>query len=112
MSFLAGEVVVLLRGTPGGTDAYGDPIPGTVTRTDVPGCAIDARYSTEPTERGRHGVAVGLTVFAPAGTDVRSGDQVEIRGLVYDVEGIAVAPVNPFTGWTPGVEFTATREVG
>lgn len=110
--FAYGQTVTIVRESPGGTDPYGDPIPGTTSRIDVPGCGVDARTSSEPTERGRAGVIVGLMLFAPAGTVILSTDQVEVGGELFAVDGIASAPVNPFTGWAPGVEVALRKAVG
>ena len=72
------ETVTLLRDSPGGFDQYGDPIPSTTTRIAVDHCLIAPTTSTEPTQRGRTGVVTGWSVFAPAGTDARFTDRVEI----------------------------------
>lgn len=110
--FTHGQTLTILRPSPGGDDAYGDPVASTTERIDVAGCALDALYSSETTDRGRAGIVVGYTVLGPAGMDIRSTDTVEIAGQIYRVEGIAFAPVNPFTGWTPGVEFAIKRAAG
>ena len=110
MRFSHGETVTVVRASPGGVDAYGDPLPGDASRVDVPGCAVAPRYSSEPSERGRQGVIVGLTVYGP---DVfLSTDQVEVRGVLYDVEGEPGFWENPFTGWAPGVEVALRRAEG
>jgi len=72
------ETVTLLRDSPGGFDSYGDPIPSTTARIDVPRCLISPTVSTEPVIRGRYGVITGWTIHAPAGTDARFTDLVEI----------------------------------
>lgn len=107
---MTGETVVRIR--PLGTDPYGDPLPGDPARTDVAGTAVAPRMSTEPTERGRQGVVVGLTIAPPPGSDIRFTDQVEVRGVVYDVEGDSIEIRSPFTGWAPGAEIALKRAVG
>jgi hypothetical protein len=107
-----GQTVTIVRAVPGGTDVYGDPIPGTVTRIDVPGTAVASRYSTEPTERGRQGVIVGLTIYPPANSGFLFTDQVEVKGALFDVEGDPGEWENPFTGDTPGMEIALKRAVG
>jgi hypothetical protein len=109
---MSGETVVRIRATPGGFNAYGDPVASTTTRTDVPNTAVAPRMSTEPTTRGRNGSVIGLTIAPPAGSDIRSTDQVEVRGVVYDVEGDSIEIVSPFTGWAPGAEIALKRAVG
>lgn len=81
------ETVTLLRETGGGFDAYGDPISATTVRTDVTGCMVAPRPSTEPDARGREGVVIGWTVYAPAGTAALYTDNIEIRGVSCPVVG-------------------------
>jgi len=124
MRFPHGETVTIVRESPGGTDAYGDPTTSTSARTDIPLCGVAPRMSSEPTERGRQGVIVGWSVYLPAGVDVRSTDQMELPGVTMlnaegevvpapcDIEGIPADWVNPFTGWTPGAEVAVRRAAG
>ena len=107
-----GQTVTIVRQSPGGFDAYGDPIPGTEARTTVSGCAIAPRTSTESTERGRQGVVVGLTVYLPAGSGVMHTDQLEIAGVLHSIVGEPGEWINPFDGSTPGVEVAVMRAAG
>lgn len=81
---LGGETVTVVR--PAGTDDWGDPIPGSGTETDVEGCMVQPRTSTELTE-SRDTVFIGFTVWMPPGTDVLSTDKVRYRGVEYVVNG-------------------------
>jgi hypothetical protein len=110
--FTHGQTVTILRESSSGVDAYGDPVTSITTRVEVTGCAVAPRMSTEPTERGRQGVIVGLSLYAPTGTDVRYTDRVEIDGAVYLVDGIPAEWVSPFTGWAPGLEVALRRAEG
>lgn len=112
MTFPHGTTVTVLRDSPGGFDAYGDPITSTTAETNIPNCAVAPRFSTEPTERGRQGVIVGLTVYAPFGSDVLFTDRLEIAGVEYVIEGTPGSWSNPFTGSTPGMEIAVKRAVG
>lgn len=112
MTFAYGTAVTVRRGSPGGFNAYGDPVSGSTTDTVVAGCAVAPRYSTEPTERGRQGVVVGLTVYAPAGTDIVSTDRILIAGVEYTIDGQPAEWSHPMTGWAPGLEVAITRAVG
>lgn len=109
--FTFGETVTVLPGPPT-TDQYGDPIPSERIGGDIANCGVAPRYSTEPTERGRQGVIVGLTVYAPTGSDILSTDSLRVRELDYVVDGEPAAWVNPFTGWAPGIEVAIRRAVG
>lgn len=113
MQFPFGVTVTIVRKSPGGTDAYGDPIPGTTTRIEIPRCGLAPRMSTESTARGRQGVIVGQTVYLPDNSPpVLYTDQLEVAGVLYDIEGDPGAWSNPLTGWTPGSEVAIRRAIG
>ena len=109
--FANSETVTVLPG-PTTFDAYGDPIASTRVGGDIAGCAVAPRYSTEPTVRGRQGVIVGLSIYAPAGSDILSTDSLRVRGDIYVVEGDPAEWVSPYTGWAPGMEVAVKRAVG
>lgn len=104
--------VAIVRGTPGGVDEYGDPVTSTSSSVPVPNLGVAPRKSEESGERGRAGVVIGKTVYLPAGTDIRSSDQLLIDGELYDVEGEPGMWENPLTGHSPGIEVAARRAVG
>jgi hypothetical protein len=113
-----GETVRILRTGPSpGRDARGHPLPGMDESFDVPGCVVTPRESSPqvggPEQQARDTVVVGWTVYAPAGTDVRTTDRVQIRGMDCDVTG---EPGNwgrsPFTGTGGPVQFAADRVTG
>lgn len=113
------RTATIVRQMPGGYDQYGDPVPGTDTRIDVPGCSWAPRAagsgpsSSEIDERGRQGVIVGLTVYMPSETFLLATDRLELDGLLYEVEGEpGVWGPNPFTGREPGLEVAARRAEG
>lgn len=89
---------------PGGKDKFGDPLPA--TETDVAGCVVWPRSSTE-TENHSDTVIVGLSVLFPSGTDIKATDQVRRAGVLYDVDG------EPGT-WDAdtGIEVALTRGTG
>lgn len=112
-----GETVVILRGTPV-DDPYTNE-PGTALswaspeRIEVPGCGVEVRLNVDR-DGGNYSdpVFLGLRIFMPAGTDITARDRVEVRGEVYEVDGIPFEWRNPFTGWTPGVEVLVKRLEG
>lgn len=112
MTFAFGTSITVRRDSPGGFDVYGSPVAGTTTETVITGCAVAPRYSTESTERGRQGVIVGLTVFAPFGSDILYTDRIVVASVEYRIEGEPASWANPFTGSTPGMEIALTRAVG
>jgi hypothetical protein len=105
------STVVLIRG--GGTDRYGDPIEGE-GRIPLKGCIVAPRKHPlgETGERGRQGVIVGLSLYAPAGVVIRHTDRVEHNGVLYEVEGEPGVWENPFTGSRPGTEVALRRATG
>ncbi|MFI8872496.1 hypothetical protein [Streptomyces sp. NPDC055243] len=64
-------------------------------------------------QQARDTVIVGWTVYAPAGSDWRTTDQVRVRGEVCEITG---EPGdwgrNPFTGTHGPVQFAADRVTG
>ncbi|MER7908305.1 hypothetical protein [Streptomyces sp. NPDC096068] len=64
-------------------------------------------------QQARDTVIVGWTVYAPAGSDVRTTDRVLIRGVRCEVTG---QPGDwgrsPFTGTSGPVQFAADRVTG
>lgn len=113
-----GETVVRLRrGTSPGRDSRGQPIPGALAETPIVGCVVTPRAESPQVggeqQQARDTVIVGWTVYAPAGSDFITTDQVRIRGAVCGITG---QPGDwghsPFTG-TPGpVQFAADRITG
>lgn len=98
-----GETVTIVRpGPPTGRDEYGIEIPGPPEEIPVPGCGIaprdgNATAGNEKTQ-ARDMVIVGLTLYAPAGTDLRPTDKVRVADVLYEVDGQAGAFTSPFTG--------------
>lgn len=113
-----GETVVRLRRGPSpGRDPRGQPIPGPLLEKPVKGCVVTPRQSTPQVggddQQARDTVIVGWTVYAPAGSDWRTTDQVRVRGEVCEITG---EPGdwgrNPFTGTHGPVQFAADRVTG
>ncbi|WP_435595862.1 hypothetical protein [Streptomyces albogriseolus] len=64
-------------------------------------------------QQARDTVIVGWTVYAPAGTVIRTTDKARIRGVVCEITG---EPGDwgrsPFTGLRGAVQFAADRVTG
>lgn len=120
-----GETITRLRTAPGPTgpdgrpvrDDRGQPVPGEVVETDVPGCVVTPR--TEPlkvggaVQQGRDTVIDGYNVYAPSGSDWLTTDQVRIRGLLCGITGEpADWGRSPFTGLAGPVQFQADLVTG
>jgi len=87
-----GETVRILRtGASPGRDDRGHPLPGVDESFDVPGCVVTPRESSPQVggseQQGRDTVVVGWTVYAPAGTAIRTTDRAQVRGVVCEITG-------------------------
>lgn len=112
MTFPHGETVTRVRATPGGYDQYGDPLPGTASEVDIPGCAFaprSHRFDSEQTEPGRRAVTEHITLYAPAGTDIQPADLIAARGNTYRVDGETGDWRSPFTSANRGIEVALIR---
>ncbi|MER7167034.1 hypothetical protein ABT336_13330 [Micromonospora sp. NPDC000207] len=68
-------------------DRWGDPIPGSDTRTPIGGCLFAPGPSAENLQGANQTEADG-TLYLPAGTPLPSpADKIEIRGDTYEVIG-------------------------
>ena len=81
--------VLRIRPSPGGFDADGDPVSSTSPEATITGCLWAPGDTSEPRERGQHGVVVAGDLLAPAGTDIKAGDQIRLPGDpdAFNVEG-------------------------
>lgn len=96
-----GETVTIVRpGAVTSQDAYGNDVHDPPTEIAVPGCGIEPRHGSGSDEltQARDTVIAGLTLYAPAGTDLRATDQVRVAGELYDVDGRSGSYSSPFTG--------------
>jgi hypothetical protein len=114
---------VLRTGPSPGRDARGQPLPGTAQTFDVPGCVVTPRESAPQVggaqQQGRDTVIVGITIYAPPGTDIRTTDRIQVtvgrryQGVTFQVTG---EPGDwgrsAFTGTRGPVQFAADRVTG
>jgi hypothetical protein len=111
-------VIQRARQSPGGTDPYGDPIPGTETLEEIPAPSGFAQSFTAPRISndidgpGRAGVIVGLTLYFECGYDLNHDDHVIVDGVRYRVEGEPGDWQHPKTGWDAGAEVALVRAEG
>ncbi len=90
---------VLRQGPPTRDPVTNNEIPGAVVRTDVPGCLVSPRSSSEI---GGPTVLSGVTVLTPEGADVQASDRLDVAGVVYQVDG-------EVGRWPGGVEVHGRR---
>jgi hypothetical protein len=106
-------VIVRLRASSADTDRYGDPVAtGEPERTPLLGAFVAPRESNDINDRGRQGVIVGLTLFAHFGTDIVHTDQIEVDGVIYNVDGEPGQWKNPLTEWEAGCQVALVRAAG
>lgn len=109
---MSAPAIVRVRSTPGGTDAYGDPIASAETRVALPLAFVAPRESSDLSDRGRQGVLVGLTLFAPYDSDLLSTDRIEVDGVLFGIDGDIGRWRNPFTAWEAGIQVSLERVAG
>lgn len=116
MPITAGVTITITRG--GALDQYGDSNLGSESLT-IKNCAVAPQGSTstsfEVEDRGRDGAAIGFTIYAPPGADIRHTDRhVEIAGIagVFRVEGEPGPWHSPYTGLDRGIVADVVRGEG
>ena len=133
------------RENPAGYDNDGDPVAGTVAYAELGGAFLAPRdaavaAASEVLDTGRQGVVVGLTLYAPANTDLVHTDQIVVadatplrdeagdwllneqgfplfaegveNGVLYDIDGEVALWEHPMTGWRPGIVAALRRAAG
>lgn len=94
------QVTVLTKGVTG-HNTYGNDQFGTTATAVVLGAFAPAG-SVELTQ-GQDLITTQPTVYLPAGTAITATDQVTVRGVTYDVDGIPEDWRHPLTGWQAGI---------
>lgn len=86
----------------------------------APRAEVVSRGEGEIAERGREGIVVGLTLFAPSGTDIRPGDAIvemvdgarkAVHAGVWEIEGEPGDWRAP-SGWAAGMQVALRRAKG
>lgn len=113
MQFAHGETITIQRAGIT-TDRYGNEVADWTnpTETTVAGCALAPRTEDESRANARQGVIIGLTLYAPPGTDLRATDRIVARGETFEVDGFPGDWANPFTGTEFGIEAALRRVEG
>ncbi|HJE61341.1 MAG TPA: hypothetical protein K8V84_22955 [Nocardiopsis listeri] len=116
--------VTRIRHTPGGWDAYGDPIPGGMDEVIINDCVWAPRVATadggigeEAMPPGRLGATEGFALFPPPGADIVRTDQIRLPirgegGVLFDIEGEVGEWISPYTGIAMGGQVTLKRAEG
>lgn len=113
MNGIPGRPVTRIRLTPGGFDADGDPVESTGSQLVIADCLVAPRTEDgESRAPGRHGVIVGLTLYAPLGSDIARTDLFDIDGERWAVEGEPGVWTPPWPSAPGGIEVALRRAVG
>lgn len=116
MQFPHGETVYVIRAA-----RVTDPYSGEeeyldwtdTTRTPYEGCAVGPRVTDEPARSGEAPVLTEATVFNPdPDMDVTARDRLEIRGVVWDIDGEPFYWRSPLSGWAPGWQINVKVREG
>lgn len=102
--------VVRLR--PPGTDKYGDLLGGEPSEQTIAGAFTAPRLSTDIGDRARDGTVVGLTLFAPYGSDIVRTDLIKVGDDEFRIDGDLGDWSSPLTDWRPGLTANLVRAVG
>lgn len=106
---------MIVRPNPGGRDLYGDRLDnydGEPIRIDLPGAAWAPKNAVATNDRGRDGSISSGTLYAAPDTDLRSSDQVEIDGDLYDVDGDPANWIHPSGYGRGGLSVDLHRAAG
>lgn len=93
------------------TDAHGNSRRVLDEEVDLPNVGVGPNTSTDDLADGDR-VNTGITLHLPFSAPVSSSDRFDVRGQLYEVEGIPLGFRNPFTGWSPGATVSLRRVTG
>ena len=110
--FPHGETVVVHPLEEGGTDRYGNPVPGWGDDRPVHGCGVAPRVEEQDVDGNRSAVVYGFQVFAPFEVEVGPHDELTVRGVRCVVDGEIARWRTPFTGREPGAVILVKRVDG
>lgn len=100
---------LLLRDSTGETDEYGNAKTGTTSVETV--CELQQQRRDEPDDQAETSDTTWLVIL-PAGTEIDTGDAVQVDGHVYELVGAPWHARNPRTQAESHVEATARRTAG
>lgn len=103
------ECILLLRDPTGSTDDYGNDVTTTSNVDTV--CELQQKRRDEDDDQGETSDTHWLLIL-PAGTQIDTGDAVQIDGQVYELVGAPWEARNPRTGAASHIECTVRRTAG
>lgn len=95
-----------------GTDPYGNDILEASVDLLPQRAAFAPGGSSEPVEADRASVITAPTLYFIESPDLREGDEVEVDGVLYSVEGRPAVWASPFGGSVGGAVATLREVAG
>jgi len=108
-TLLNNPVQIIRRSESGSVDEYGNDIPDEMLVETV--CELQQTRRDEQDDQGETSETTWLLIL-PAGTEIRTGDQVTADGMVFELAGDGWAARNPRTGVQSHVEATLKKTSG
>lgn len=78
----------------------------------IDGAFIASSSSNSPADATRSQIITAKSLFCDAVADVLANDRIVCEGVIYAVDAVPSADVNPFTGWRPAREVPLTEVRG
>ena len=98
------ETVQLSRFVGGAEDAHGNPVESWAAPVPIGVYAFNPGTTGEPFLPGHDRTITSPAIYAPTGTVFAPRDQVTVRGVLYDVDGVVLDYQNPYDASMDGVQ--------
>jgi hypothetical protein len=96
----------------GAVDAYGNDAGGFAGPVELTGYGFDPGSTSEPRLPGQDRVIVEPTLYGPFSMPFKPQDQVVVRGVTYEVEGVVRQWRNMFSNREAGAVVSLRRVDG
>jgi len=106
------ESVLRLAYEAGVVDAYGNDTEGFAVPVELTGFGFDPGSTSEPRLPGQDRVIVEPTLYGPFNMPFKPQDQVIVRGVTYEVEGVVRQWRNMFSNREAGAVVSIRRVDG
>lgn len=100
--FDSGQTATVKRPSPG--DQFGDR--ASFTTHEVEGCSFAQNSTSTESDQRRTTTTTATILCDDPGADIRAGDEIQLAGGKYLVEGKPWVVQSPFSDWRPGVMVT------
>lgn len=106
------ETVQVASFTAGATDAYGNPVESWGAPESVAIIAFNPGTTDEPFLPGHNRVITQPAIYVPLGSVFSPRDRVTARGVVYEVDGVALDYRNPYDSSYDGIQVNLKEVQG